>query len=327
MFTQKKGPSDEEVIEQIKKEEGKRKITRTLNRLLREDPNENPLALEFSLKNGATLPHHNDNASHDDDWELVEEDGVASYYWNRRTNVSTYDNPFESSTSQSSSHPPPPPPPPPPRQLVGLGEKKEIYWVKVTPPDGSQIYYWNKQTEEATLDEPEEYLEIDEETTTPTVPPDENETEGDINEYQEEIDTENSLVDALSDAVDVGEGSRAVRGDVAVDEIQPHEMGKTWEEVIDSDSGEISYVYQTDEGEIITRIDRPDGVVYIVVPPFTDEDGIEHERQSWEEVTSLEIDEMGNDLDIVYYKNLTSGDVVTERPLGQVIIVEGLEGY
>lgn len=82
MFTQKPTPTVEEVVSKVKQEEQKRKFNRKLNRILKDDPSENPLAVEYSLKNGMDLPNHKAlGASDESDWELIEQEGVPPYYW------------------------------------------------------------------------------------------------------------------------------------------------------------------------------------------------------------------------------------------------------
>jgi hypothetical protein len=82
MFSQKPAPTVEEVVSKVKQEEQKRKFNRKLNRLLKEDPDENPLAMEYSLKNGISLPNSKAMGTSDEsDWELIEQEGVPPYYW------------------------------------------------------------------------------------------------------------------------------------------------------------------------------------------------------------------------------------------------------
>lgn len=92
---------------------------------MKENENANPLALEYQLKNqkfnsssSSSSSQSNKNNIHSD-WELVEQIGAPSYYWNRVTNETTYTPP----TVENNSAPPPPPPPPPKFQLPGLTQQ------------------------------------------------------------------------------------------------------------------------------------------------------------------------------------------------------------
>jgi hypothetical protein len=99
MFEQKKGPTDEEKKLIIQKAAAKRKFERQLQKNLKSNENMNPMALEFQLKRnqeGAGPPastNQNFNQSHQSDWELVEQIGAPSYYWNRSTNETSYELP------------------------------------------------------------------------------------------------------------------------------------------------------------------------------------------------------------------------------------------
>lgn len=219
---------------------------------------------------------------------------------NKRTNESTYDNPFADPNR-------PVRPPPPPRQLVGINESKDIAWMRVIPEDGvTPPYFWNKYTDESKYDEPEEFVEYD----------------GTLMPVQD--GSEDGTLSRLNECENETASMAASRGDDNANEgdVQPHEMGTAWEETLNTESGEIVYVHTAVDGTVTTRLDRPEGSLYIVVPPFVDELNVSHERESWEEVFANEVDAEGNETNLVFYKNLTTAEIVGERPTGQVIIVE-----
>jgi hypothetical protein len=216
---------------------------------------------------------------------------------NKRTNESTYDNPFAVGSDKPFR------PPPPPRQLVGINESKDIPWMKVVPDDGiTPPYFWNKYTDESKYDEPEVFEEYD----GTLIPVTEDGT------YSRTSDME---YETTSMAASHGDDN-ALEGYV-----QPYELGVTWEEN-ETESGEVEYVHTAADGSITVQTERPNGSVYIITPSFVDDNGFTHERETWEEVFANEVDADGNDSSLLFYKSLTSAEIVADRPIGQVIIVE-----
>lgn len=276
MFTQKKGPTDEEIKASISKESSKRRFAKELTKTMNHEPGANPFAAEMHLRakhnmhGGAGNDEEHSHEHVSCDWELVPQEGGPPYYWNKLTGETTYEKP-EVMTGLAFKPPPPPPPmrlvgidkPPPPADTdvtyntaetaySGGGEDSSGAWTYVYENEPNP-YYWNTVTNETTFDRPAEYVDPN-----------------------------------------TGDSSSSGEADLVY-----------WQEIVDDNSGELSYVSLTDGS---SRADRPlHGVVMIVV---TDDEG---EEVHWQECVS---DNDGS----IYYKNPTTGEETAERPDGMSLI-------
>eukprot|EP01040_Poterioochromonas_malhamensis_P002733 gene2733-2910_t len=288
-FQQKKGPSDDEVRQQVTKNSQKQNLSRKLNRLLKEEPGHNPLALELNLKGKASNSkgEYVGNAS---DWEYVEDPGQRPYYWNRVTHETTYDPPDE--TGRPKPPPPPPPrmmlpgmqPPPPPRPPVVIEEvteeanevteddteleepipvpQKKSPWVYVVINEPNP-YYWNPETNETSFQEPTGY-------------------EGAIF-GQTDPQTSEQIHEEEHEGI---ESSQII-----------------WQEQI-NEAGELIYV-SAEDGSVLTE--RPEGQLVVVL---LDEEGNE---VHWQEYSEDGVN--------IQYIHAPSGEILNERPEGGTTLI------
>jgi hypothetical protein len=126
-----------------------------LNRLLAHEPGQNPFALELNLK-GKAENIKGEYVNDASDWELIEDTGQRPYYYNRKTHLTTYDNPEEMNK--------PPPPPPPRAALPGLGGVPPPPPRRPTflPPIGENTVSNNNEREDEE-EEPQQLEQIPEE--------------------------------------------------------------------------------------------------------------------------------------------------------------------
>lgn len=186
---EQKGPSTEDVKASVQKEAAARKFNRLLSKQLSNSDGKNPVSTEINLRNQFNNKNFNGTnattrstptATIKPDWEYVDQ-GTAgpSYYWNRVTNETTYDIPYELANQDQNAPPPPPPPPPPKRHLPGMeqppitnstpveniethvqvnsnedeNENDPSNWELVTTQPGGE-YYWNVVTNTCTYTMP-----------------------------------------------------------------------------------------------------------------------------------------------------------------------------
>lgn len=159
-FQPKPTKTDEEIKQTVQKASKERKFKRQLNKALESNPDQNTVALELGLKNKIIhgfvpdAPEYDPmNTYIDKNWEIVHQEGGPPYYWNRKTNETTYDPPTVNMDINT-------PPPPPPRHLPGLGSGpvKKSPWVYVYENEETP-YFWNTETNDTTFDQPEDYVE------------------------------------------------------------------------------------------------------------------------------------------------------------------------
>lgn len=293
-FQQKKGPTDEEIKAQIRKESGSRRFGKELNKLLQAQPSKNPLALEFKLK----------NKNNEDGAEYGTEDIVAEEYQEQLVPVGI------PRVSRRASVPPPPPPPkkvdledstittnmkdlsvqstgevvmkppppgavPPPHniteELSTTTEATTVTSVPFSSPwtyvfEGEEFpYYWNIETNETTFETPDGYT-------------------GAKYSAQEWITTTDGEETAFTITADM------------------------WQEVIIDGSSDTNYVNMVTGA---TRSDRPHGTVYIISTPA--DSGLEQE-ETWQEYLAED--------GYTYYYNNNTGESVYDRPKGLSTIYE-----
>ena len=168
-----------------------RKFDKQLSRQLTNPDCKNPISTELNLRNriNKVSPYGQDPSEHEPpppktDWEYVEQGlGQPSYYWNRTTNETTYDMPYELQAQYEASAAPPTPPPPPVRHaLPGLGGGmslpqaaaatpsvvEESHSTSVTDISAWQLversteeggsYYWNSVTNESSYEAPQGWV-------------------------------------------------------------------------------------------------------------------------------------------------------------------------
>lgn len=267
-FQQKKTASDEEVRNQVKQNSQKRNFGRKLNRLLKDDPNQNPLALELGLRGRAgNETRYGDEDYYDEDNE--EADGITA-----QLNFKPPPPPPKKLVGMGAPPPPPPPPPksggsglPPPPPPPPKKEPSPWYYVCENEP---VPYYWNTATNETTMECPAEYDGQIYSATIYSVP-------------KEEVTSEYTYENAPAQQM-------------------------FWFQYVAEDSGEIYYQSNTEEATVI--FEQPEGEVYIVCQ--NEETGQEdHWLEQFNEETGCN-----------QYTHYSSGEVVMERPIGSLMIVQ-----
>jgi hypothetical protein len=167
IFEQKKGPTDEDRKLAIQKAAAQRKFEKQLQKNLKSNERVNPMAAEIQFRRQLTSPADGESPVREEgtgtrDWELIQQIGAPSYYWNRVTNETTYELPTQDSTQvqvqseeaaeaqsqaqaqwQKSFSEVAQAAPPPTRS-------EDQGWLSCQNEDGSQ-YYWNYLTNEAVL--------------------------------------------------------------------------------------------------------------------------------------------------------------------------------
>lgn len=286
-FQQKKGPSDDEVRQQVKKNSEKRNFGRKLNRVLKEDPNKNPLATELGLRGRAGNETRYGDADYYEEEEGEEDDSAPR--------APTFKPPPPPPkklvgmggppppppppppTKSSSGGPPPPPPPPPPKK-----EPSPWYYVCENEP---VPYYWNTVTNETTMECPPEY-------------------DGQIYSaaiYSVPLATEGSEATGYEETTSSYEGAAA---DTAATQVY-------WFEYYTEDSGEVYYQSNGDDAAVV--YERPTGDVYIVCQ--NEETGAE---DHW-------LEQYDADSNTVQYVNYATGEATGDRPInGTVMIIQTL---
>lgn len=155
-FQQKKGPSDDEVRETVKKESTKRNFGRKLDRLLKylESPGQ---SAQMRGRAGNNTSYGDEDYTGDDSKEDSVSDGLRPPPPPSKKLIGL----------GSSSAAPPPPPPPPPRSTGDVENNKSTLEEPLQPKEASPWtyvveneavpYYWNILTNETTLAAPPDY--------------------------------------------------------------------------------------------------------------------------------------------------------------------------
>lgn len=286
-FQQKKGPSDDEVRQQVKKNSQKKNFGNKLNRLLKEDPTKNPLAMELGLRGRAGNETRFGDEDYYEEGEDNEDNGPSQ---------PTFKPPPPPPKRLPGMGGPPPPPPPPPKSGDSAPpppppppKKKEPspwYYVCENEP---VPYYWNTATNETTLQCPPEYDGQIYSAAIYSVPKDAPQEEEDA--YQQTTTDES-----------------------ANNQQEPEEEQQAtqvyWFEYTADDTGEVYYQSNTEEPVVV--YERPEGDVYIICENEETAQE-EHWMEAWDE-----------DNNAMTYRNYTTGDVVFDRPIGSVMIIQTL---